>query len=153
MLEKVATLEDNYNTLDVQINGTDQSDGLVDDLDNLDAQINGENGIAATLESTAGAVSNQGDNISTLQGQMSTLTGTTIPAINKNISDEVTARADADIVISHAIKEVNDILDEKVPNPPSEDDQLIDGTYILKCTVLNHVATYSWELDDGNSPI
>ena len=72
---------------------------------------------------------------------MSTVTGTTIPAITGSIAAEALARQNGDDAVNQAIANLSNRINSlnTLPTNPSA-----DGTYILKCIVDQGEATYEW---------
>ena len=136
--QRVSTLETNYINLNNQIN---DANGLADNLDRIDSQINGQDGIADTLTTLNSTVSSNTENINTLNGQITTLNGTTIPAITESIAAEALARQNGDDTVNQAIVNLSNRIDSLNTLPTSPD---TDGTYILKCVVDQGQITYQW---------
>ena len=141
LLNRLAELEQDVTALNNEVNGTELTDGLVDNVQALNTQINGVDGIADTLGTLGNTVSSNTQDISTLNGQMSTVTGTTIPAITGSIAAEALARQNGDDAVNQAIVNLSNRIDSLNTLPTNPD---TDGTYVLKCIVDQGEVTYEW---------
>lgn len=148
LIEAVSQLELEYSQLNSQINGTDEQEGIATTVEELDNTVNNEE---TGLSALNNVVNEQAQTISGKEDVSNKVTSLTVEStdtqypsakcvfdITEQLQDGLTAE----------IQDRQRAINEKVPNPPSNQGQFVDGTYILKCIVVNHVPTYTWELQE-----